>query len=507
MDYSWLSIIPPIIAIALALLTKEVISSLLIGILSGVLIYSGGNVINAVESLFVIMGDKIGGNAFIVLFLCLLGALVAVVTKAGGSYAYGNWAANKIKKRSGAMLATSALGALIFVDDYFNCLTVGTVMRPVTDKHRISREKLAYIIDATAAPVCIIAPISSWAVSVGSTIQDAGIADGFGTFLQTIPFNFYAILTLIMLTFLSVKLFDFGSMKKFEQKAQAEGSENSAVANNADTGMEISKKGKVYDLIIPIVSLIVITIIAMLYTGGLFTGGASNILEAFGNTDANTSLVWGGFASLIVAFFLFVPRKVLTFRGFMDGITDGIKTMVPSLIILVLAWTISGVCGADYLNTGAFVGGLVEASNISIELLPAIIFIIAGLLAFATGTSWGTFGILIPIALGICASIGSVSPTLQIIIISATLAGAVYGDHISPISDTTIMSSTGAQCNHINHVSTQLPYATLVAVCCVFAYLIAGFVQNAAICIVASIAILSVALFIVWFLDKKKKAA
>ena len=503
----WASILPPIIAIGLALVTKEVISSLLLGILSGVLIYSGGNIVGAVETLFVIMGDKIGGNAFIIIFLALLGALVCVITKAGGSYAYGNWAASKIKTRMGAMLSTSALGVLIFVDDYFNCLTVGTVMRPVTDKHRISREKLAYIIDSTAAPVCIIAPISSWAVSVGSTIQDAGIADGFGTFLATIPYNFYAILTILMVLFLSVKNFDFGQMKVFQQKAEREGIIAAKNAQSLDAGLEISKKGRVFDLIIPIVALIVVTVVAMLYTGGLFTGEAANLLDAFGNTDANTSLVWGGFAALIVAFFLFVPRRVISFHSFMEGITEGVKSMVSSILILTLAWTISGVCGAEYLNTGAFIGHIVETSNIAIQLLPAIIFVVAGFLGFATGTSWGTFGILIPIALGICTSLGNISATLQVIIISATLAGAVYGDHISPISDTTILSSTGAQCNHINHVSSQIPYATLVAGCCFFAYLSAGYSQNVLVSMATGILLLAAAVGSIWvYLQKKKQA-
>ncbi len=507
MDFGWLSILPPVIAIVLALLTKEVISSLLLGILSGVLIYAGGNIIGAVDALFSIMGEKIGGNALIILFLALLGALVVVITKAGGSYAYGNWAAQKIKSRRGALLSTSALGALIFVDDYFNCLTVGTVMKPVTDKHKISREKLAYIIDSTAAPVCIIAPISSWAVSVGSTIQDAGIEDGFGTFISTIPFNYYAILTILMLVVLGVTRLDFGSMRRYEAQAQA-GHIETAASDAGNLGdIEISKKGRVFDLVIPIVSLIVITLLAMLYTGGLFTGGTSSILEAFGNTDANTSLVWGGFAALIVAFFLFVPRKVLSFRSFMDGITEGVKSMVPAFIILTLAWTISGVCSDTHLNTGHFVGELVRASNLPMELLPAIVFLVAGGLAFATGTSWGTFGILVPIVLGITASMGQVNATLQSILISAVLAGAVYGDHISPISDTTILSSTGAGCNHLNHVSSQIPYASLVAGCCFVSYIAAGYIQNVYVSMLIAVAILALALLATFYASRKKNNA
>ncbi|NLD87165.1 MAG: Na+/H+ antiporter NhaC family protein [Clostridiales bacterium] len=502
MDFGWLSILPPLIAIVLALLTKEVISSLLIGVLSGVLIYSGGNVIDAVESMFTIMGDALGGNIFIILFLSILGALVMVIREAGGSNAYGEWASKKIKTRSGAMAATGVLGCLIFVDDYFNCLTVGSVMRPVTDKFRISREKLSYLIDATAAPICIIAPISSWAVSVGSTIEEAGMADGFGTFIRTIPYNFYAILTIIMVFFICFAKFDFGSMKKYEDKAIAEGVPEAA---KEDTETSKGAKGKVYDLVVPIVSLIVITIIAMLYTGGLFTGGASNIIEAFGNTDANTSLVWGGFASLIIAFVMFVPRRILSFKEFMECITKGVASMVPAIIILTFAWTISGVCGDGFLDTGGFVAGLVEKSNIPVALLPAIIFVVAAVLAFATGTSWGTFGILIPIVLGISAKVGGISTNLQTILISATLAGAVYGDHVSPISDTTILSSTGAGCNHINHVSTQLPYATLVMICCFIAYIVAGFVQNVYISLLFAVVLLLAALYLVkFFVDKKQ---
>ncbi len=504
MDYSWMSVLPPIIAIVLALLTKEVISSLLIGVLSGVLIYSGGHIINAVETLFIIMGDNLGGNIFIILFLALLGVLVTLVNKAGGSKAYGEWASKKIKSRQGAMAATGALGVLIFVDDYFNCLTVGSVMRPVTDKFRISREKLSYLIDATAAPVCIIAPISSWAVSVGSTIEEAGMADGFGTFIKTIPYNFYAILTLLMVFFIAFAKFDFGSMKKHEDYAMANGVPEAKEEESKEKG--IKSNGKVYDLVIPIVALIVVTIMAMLYTGGLFSGEAANIIEAFGNTDANTSLVWGGFAAIIVTFALYIPRKIMSFKDFMESITEGIQSMVPAIIILTLAWTLSGVC-QDYLNTGGYVAHLVEVSNIPVQILPAIIFAIAGALAFATGTSWGTFGILIPIVLGICTRLGNISDTLQIILISATLAGAVYGDHISPISDTTIMSSTGAQCNHINHVSTQIPYATLVTVCCFIAYFVAGFVQNLLISLLVALACLALALFIVKVIDNKKIAA
>jgi len=504
MEFTWLSLVPPIIAIALALMTKEVISSLLIGILSGVLIYSHGNIIVAVESLFTIMGDALGGNAFIVIFLCLLGILVAVVTKAGGSAAYGEWASRKIKTRTGAMLSTSALGALIFVDDYFNCLTVGSVMRPVTDKNRISREKLAYLIDATAAPICIIAPISSWAVSVAATIEESGISNGFTAFVGTIPFNYYALLTLIMLVFMAITKLDFGPMARYEKKAREVGITVEDTSSGTLTTDKVNARGRVYDLLIPILSLIVITILCMLYTGGFFAGEGKSLIAAFGDTDANTSLVWGGFTAIIIAFCLYVPRKLVSFKSFMEGVNEGVRSMVPAIIILLLAWTISGVCGEDYLGTGVFVGDLVSRSSIPMQLLPAIIFLVACGLAFATGTAWGTFGILVPIVVSIAAQIPAFTPTLLTILVSATLAGSVFGDHCSPISDTTILSSAGADCKHINHVATQIPYAGTVAVCCFISYILAGFIQNTWLCLVIALAILAAALFVMYNVGKKK---
>ena len=508
MDYTWVSILPPIIAIVLALCTKEVISSLLIGILSGVLLYAHGNILVAVEAMFSIMGDVLGGNAFIIIFLCLLGILVAVVTKAGGSAAYGDWASRKIRSKSGALLSTSALGALIFVDDYFNCLTVGSVMRPVTDKFRVSREKLAYIIDSTAAPICIIAPVSSWAVSVAATIEESGVSDGFGSFMRTIPFNYYAILTILALVFFSLTKIDFGGMRKFEKEAEEKGVLPEHTASGKVAGSDEQVKGaKVYDLLIPIIALIVISVLAMLYTGGLFAGEGKSILQAFGDTDANTSLVWGGFAALIVAFLLYIPRKRLTFKVFMESVNDGVRNMVPAIIILTLAWTISGVCGGDYLGTGAFVGNLVEQSSMPMQLLPCLIFLIACGLAFSTGTAWGTFGILVPIVVSIGAAIPGFSAQLLIIAVAATLAGSVFGDHCSPISDTTILASAGADCRHINHVSSQLPYACTVAVCCFVAYLLAGFIQNPVLCLLIAIVLLAAALCAVYFWDKKRKAA
>lgn len=507
-----LSILPPIIAIGLALITKEVISSLIIGILSGTFIYSLytatgfiGIVVKTADTTITLMTSKLAGNTAIVLFLAMLGALVVVITKAGGSKAYGDWASTKIKTRAGASLATSALGALIFIDDYFNCLTVGTVMKPVTDKQRISHTKLAYIIDATAAPICIIAPVSSWAASVISQMGDTGL-NGMESFIQSIPYNLYAILTIIMVIIISCLQLDFGPMERFELNAMEKGdldssSEFGNTVNDELNQLRISPKGKVYDLLIPIAALIIFSILSMLYVGGYFEGGMT-LADGFGNTDAGPALALSSFASLIVAFLLFVPRKVLNFREFMDGIGQGVKSMVGAIIILTLAWTISGVC-RDLLSTGEYVGELVATSNMPTLLIPAIIFIVAAFLAFSMGTSWGTFGILIPIIATVCSR---VAPELTIISLSATLAGSVFGDHCSPISDTTILSSTGAGCNHIDHVSTQIPYASLVAVCCFIGYIVAGITQNLPLTLGVSIICLVSSLVVLHRISLKKEA-
>ncbi|MGL4343758.1 MAG: Na+/H+ antiporter NhaC family protein [Cellulosilyticaceae bacterium] len=504
-DVGLLSILPPLIAIGLALLTKEVISSLIVGILSGTMIYAfntGGGVVKGIDVTFALMAEKLGDNASIILFLGFLGALVAVITMAGGSRAYGDWASNKIKSKKGAQLGTSFLGGLIFIDDYFNCLTIGTVMRPVADKHQISRAKLAYIIDATAAPICIIAPISSWAASVISQMDEVGL-NGMETFMATIPYNLYAILTLIMVVVLCVTDIEFGPMAKFE-KAAREGKEVKGSVDGDDdelSRMKVSSKGKVYDLIIPIVALIIFAVLAMLYVGGYFNGGMT-IAEGFGATDAGSALALAGFGALVVAFLLFVPRQIVTFKQFMNGIGTGVKSMVGAFIILTLAWTISGVC-RDLLGTGEFVGGLVKASNMSPAIIPAVVFLVAGGLAFAMGTSWGTFGILIPIVTMICAA---VAPELITATLAATLAGAVFGDHCSPISDTTILSSTGAGCNHIDHVASQIPYTVVVAVCCFIGYLIAGVTANVWLTLGSSIVLLLATLFVLNQLSKKQQA-
>lgn len=481
------ALVPAIVAIALALITKEVYFSLLIGIVSGALFFTNFNPVKATEVTFGIMGEKIGSNANIIIFLVLLGILVALMSKSGASRAYGNWASRAIKSKRGALLATSGLGALIFVDDYFNCLTVGTVMSPVTDRHKISRSKLAYIIDSTAAPICIIAPISSWAAAVGSSLPEGSEIDGFNLFLRTIPFNLYALLTIFMVLAIIAFNFDFGPMKKYEilhrdQETTNENTEKEAIA--------VTGKGKVMDLIIPIATLIVFCIAAMLYTGGIFENGS--IIESFGDCDSSLSLVLGSFFALIVTFILYIPRKVITYKEFTQSVIDGFKAMVPAIAILALAWTLSGVCSADYLDAGGYVKNVVETYSIPLHIMPAVFFLVAIGLAFATGTSWGTFGILIPIAMSV---FGGADSQIMVMTIAATLAGAVCGDHVSPISDTTILSSTGANCNHIDHVSTQMPYALLVAACCFVGYLVAGF-TNEWVALPVSAVLLTIALVI-----------
>lgn len=501
----WLSIIPPVIAIILALLTKEVISSLLLGILTGALIFSNGNLIGMVQTTFDVMGIKMSENVNILIFLSLLGAIVVIVTKGGGSKAYGTWAAKRIKTRKGASFATSALGCLIFIDDYFNCLTVGTVMKPVTDKYRISRAKLAYILDATAAPICIIAPVSSWGASVATYIQDACEGkNGMTAFIQIIPFNLYAILTIIMIIVICGTNLNFGPMKKFEKAAIENGDLFLGRPDNlkSEAAAEAAGNGKVKDLLIPIFSLIAGTILAMIYTGGGFSGEHS-VMKAFGYCDSSRSLVLGSFFAVIVTFLLYIPRKVLTYKEFMEGITEGIKSMVPAFTILILAWTIGGICRPEYLNTGGYVGLLVKHANFPVFILPAVVFAVSAFLGFATGTSWGTMAILIPIGASICSA--ETTTALLFPVLGAVLAGAVFGDHISPISDTTILSSTGAGCFHLDHIATQLVYASVVAVCCLAGYLIMGFVDGFYVPLVVSIAMLLGILYVISRIEEKKE--
>lgn len=503
------SLLPPIVAIGLALITKEVYSSLFIGIVSGGIIYSAANAdgfkgvftVTIQDGLIANIADSY--NVGILVFLVVLGIIVVIMNKAGGSRAYGEWAAKHIKSRAGACLSTFFLGILIFVDDYFNCLTVGSVMRPVTDKFNISRSKLAYLIDSTAAPVCIIAPISSWAAAVSGTVDGV---NGIQLFINTIPYNLYALLTLIMVIFISCSGNDFGLMKRHEDNAK-----NGDLFTTRSTVYEKDHapehtRGKVIDLILPVVILIILCIIGMIYTGGFFDG--EDFVSAFANCDASYGLSLGSVGALIIIIGYFICRRVLKFTECMDSIAAGFKQMVPAILILTFAWTLKTM--TNYLEAGTFVSELVEQATAVQILLPLILFVVAIGLSFATGTSWGTFGILIPIVTSVfsselanVSSTGSI-PSMVIICISACLAGAVCGDHCSPISDTTIMASTGAQCDHVNHVSTQLPYALTVAAVCALGYLIAGFVQNVFIVLGASIVIMLAVLFFIRLFSKRK---
>lgn len=468
------ALVPPLVAIVLALITKEVYSSLFVGILVGALFYSGfsfeGTVTHMFEGGFISVLSN-SYNVGILIFLIILGAIVCLMNRAGGSAAFGEWASKHIKSRVGAQLTTIALGCLIFIDDYFNCLTVGSVMRPVTDKHKVSRAKLSYIIDATAAPVCIIAPISSWAAAVASYVEGD---NGFELFVKSIPYNFYALFTILMMIVIVVMKKDYGPMKNHEDNAIKGDiyTTQDRPYENVDSGV-VNPKGKVIDLVVPIISLIICCVIGMIYTGGFFEG--VDFITAFSNCNASLGLVLGSFFGLVITIVLYLIRRVMTFSDCMGCIPDGFKSMVPAILILVFAWTLKAM--TDSLGAATFVENSVTSiAGGLMNFLPAIIFVIGCLIAFATGTSWGTFGILIPIVVAV---FGEKNPELMIIGISACMAGAVCGDHCSPISDTTIMASAGAQCNHVNHVSTQLPYAITVAVVSFITYIIAGFVQNA----------------------------
>ena len=487
---TWWSLVPPLLAIVLALVTKEVYSSLFIGVAMGALLYTGFHPWNAFVAFFDIMKNSMNLN--ILIFDVLLGMIIVLMSKSGGSAAYGKWAGTKIKNKKSAMLATTGLGVLIFVDDYFNCLTVGSVMRPVTDRFKVSRAKLAYIIDATAAPVCIIAPISSWAAAVNSYVpEDAGIS-GFQLFLRTIPYNLYAILTLLMVFTIILTGLDFGLMKKHEKNA-ANGDLFTSGGEEFDQVKEeeISSNGKVIDLVLPVLVLIGTAIGAMIYTG--FLGGATDVVTAFSGCDAETSLI---FATLITVMFmlaLYLPRKVITFKGFMDSFVEGFKMMIPAIGILIFAWSLKGM--GDALEIASFVENLVGSNASASVLLPAILFLVAIFLSFSTGTSWGTFAILVPIAIAMFP--GTDNMQMMIIAVAAVLSGAVCGDHVSPISDTTVMSSAGAQSNHINHVTTQMQYAVVVAVVSAIGYVIAGFVHIWWLVLGISAVLLLVVLFVI----------
>lgn len=504
------SLFPPVIAIGLALITKEVYSSLFVGILSGGIIYAAASGTGFEGTFKAVVHDGLitnlsnAYNVGILVFLVVLGIIVVLMNKAGGSRAYGEWAAAHIKGRRGAALSTFFLGVLIFVDDYFNCLTVGSVMRPITDKHNISRSKLAYLIDSTAAPICIIAPISSWAAAVSGTVEGV---NGISLFINTIPYNLYAFLTILMVIFISVSDTDYGPMKIHEDNAK--NGDIFTTKNNTyeQDAQPVTERGRVIDLILHVAVLIVFCVVGMIYTGGFFSG--TDFVTAFANCDAAYGLSLGSISALIVIIAYYMLRRVLKFNECMDSIAAGFKQMVPAILILTFAWTLKTM--TNHLEAGAFVSGVVQSATALSVLLPVILFVVAIGLAFATGTSWGTFGILIPIVTSVFdAELANVSqtgeiPSMVIICISACLAGAVCGDHCSPISDTTIMASTGAQCDHVNHVSTQLPYALTVAAVCVVGYLLSGFVHNVFIVLGFSVALMLAVLFAIRFFVKRKE--
>ena len=497
---SFWALVPPVVAIVLALITKEVYSSLFVGIVIGGLFWSGFSFENTVLHVF---QDGIVGvltdsyNMGILVFLVILGIMVCMMNKAGGSAAFGRWASVHIKTRIGAQLATIVLGVLIFIDAYFNCLTVGSVMRPITDKHQVSRAKLAYLIDATAAPVCIIAPISSWAAAVTGFVEGE---DGFSIFLRAIPFNYYALLTILTMVLLVVLKIDYGSMRVHEDNALRGDIYTTPDRPYADAQDDVvEEKGGVIDLVFPILVLIGCCIIGMLYSGGFFSG--VSFVEAFSASDASVGLMLGSFFAFVITVIFYALRRVLKFTDSMACIPDGFKAMVPAILILTFAWTLKAM--TDSLGAAEYVAGVMEtAATGLVNFLPAIIFLVGCFLAFATGTSWGTFGILIPIVVAV---FQGTNETMMIISISACMAGAVCGDHCSPISDTTIMASAGAQCNHVNHVSTQLPYAMTVAAVSFVTYVIAGFVQNAWICLPIGIVLMTGTLFVIRAITGKEE--
>ncbi len=492
------ALVPPLVAIILALLTKEVYSSLFVGIVIGALFFAGFNLeatlLHIIDDGFLaVLSNK--GNVGILIFLVILGTMVCLMNKAGGSAAFGEWAKTHIKSRIGAQLATVILGMLIFIDDYFNCLTVGSVMKPVAAKHRISASKLSYLIDATAAPVCIIAPISSWAAAVTGFVEGE---DGFSIFVSAIPYNYYALLTIIFVIGMILLKVDFGPMTKYEKFAIAgvdpkdEEKSSTAITDNE------KGKGKVFDLVFPIITLIVCCVFGMIYTGGFFDG--KDFIQSFADCNASMGLAIGSLIALIITIIVYLLRGVISFKSSMEAIPEGFKSMVPAILILTFAWTLKAM--TDSLGAGVFVETVVNEYVKGLQfLLPAIIFVIAAIIAFATGTSWGTFGILIPIVVDV---FQKSDHTMMIIAISACMAGAVCGDHCSPISDTTIMASAGAKCNHVKHVTTQLPYAVTVAAVSFVMYIIASLIRNPVVCLIIGIAFTVGLLFLIKFTQNKK---
>ena len=492
------SIVPPILALVLALITKEVYSSLTIGVFTGMIIYQftlngagGEQLVASFTMVPQMMAEQIAGNGALLLFLALLGALTVVIATAGGSRAYAEWVTTHVKNARAASILTALLGIIIFVDDYFNCLTVGAVMRPVTDKFRVSHEKLAWIIDSTAAPVCIIAPVSSWAVAVGGYMGE----DGFNTFVASIPYNFYALLTIFFVFFMLFLQKDFGPMAAAQ--ADAEG-RIPPEAIEEYKGLNISERGTIWDLIVPILVLIVFSILGMMYMGGFFSG--VDFATAVGENPV-MGLCIGACVALVVAACMFLPRKLMNLGGFVEAMSEGVRSMIGAIMILVLAWSLGGCC-RYLLGTGEFVSGFLNGLGVGLDLLPAVIFVVAAFIGFAMGTSWGTIALILPIIIGVFAA----DDPLFLVAVGAALAGAVYGDHISPISDTTILSSAGAKCNHLRHVATQIPYATLVMIVCFVGYIIAGFTKNPWISLALGVVLIVIAVLVLVRMEASKKA-
>ena len=498
---TWWSLLPPVIAILLAFFTKEVYSSLFAGVMAGALFFSNFDLMYAIESMINIISGELGANGGLIVFLVELGIIVAMMQLSGCTSVFADWASKKIKTRKGALISTTFLGLLFFVDDYFNCLTTGNIMRPVTDKHKISRARLAYNIDCTAAPICIIAPISSWAAAVSSNIAPETGIDGFMVFVQSIPYNYYALLTICMLITLAILEFDFGPMKKYERMAIEEGD---IYGGTGDLYADIDKSaenpnGKVIDMVLPVIVLVISCVVGLLYTGGFFEG--ASVIESFSNCDAFIGLPIGGLFAMVFTILLYLPRKVVTPKEFTDCITNGFHLMVPAMLILVFSWALSTVCRTN-LGATEFIKDFMANSSFNMNFLPFVLYLAGTLVSFATGTAWGTFGILIPMVIAIFGEINS----LSLICISATLAGSVTGDHCSPISETAIMSSTAAQVDFMQHVMTQLPYAMFVAVFSGIGFLIAGFIQNAAIVLTIMIVMMvSVLIGIKKYLSRKSE--
>lgn len=462
------ALLPPLIAIVASVITKEINLSLFLGLAFGIILYTGFDIFNGTETMFNIMSSEVHDNFEVLIFIVLLGMIVYLMNLSGATHKYGKWASKKIKNKKQSLLATAFLGIIIFLDDYFNCLTVGTIMKPITDRYKVSREKLAYIIDCTAAPVCMIAPLSSWAAAVATSLPSDSKIDGFQLFIKTISSNYYSLFTILFVFLTIIFGVDYGKMKKYEMEAEKK------KVDLKNLKIIDTSKGETIDLILPIIFLIIFAIIGMLYTGKFFKGNVS-LINAFANCDAITALAMSALYTVIFAAILYLPRKVVKPKQYLDGLVEGFKQMVPATLILILAWSLGKICGPDYLNAGGFISEIVSKYNISLSIVPFIIFIMSVILSFSTGTSWGTFAILLPIVVSI---FQDKETTLMILSTAAVLGGSVCGDHLSPISDTTILSSTGAECNHLNHVESQLQYGLIVASISSICYLIAGLTKN-----------------------------